>query len=152
MSIFDAAKRAVRDEHVMLAEATQNEFTPTAVMPLPAKPVESDTVPTPARVAILNEGAKLTSGDRDATYGDPVINLACSGELKAVFRKYMQRKLSTAELEAIDMVLTKVGRIATGPKFHRDTYVDAATYMAIAGEMAMRDVVREMRDRGASGL
>lgn len=101
------------------------------------------------RVAILQEGSRLTSGDRDKTYGDPIINLACSGELKAVFRKYMQRKLSTAELEAIDMVLTKVGRIATGPKFHRDTYVDAATYMAIAGEMAMRN---DAEKSNATGL
>lgn len=90
---------------------------------------------TPLRVLILNEGATLTSGDRDAEYGPPAINMAASGELKAVFRKHLNREMSLAELEAIDMALTKLGRIATGkPKL--DTYVDCATYIAIAGEIA----------------
>ncbi len=65
------------------------------------------------------------------------MNLACSGELKAVFRKHMIRDLSPGELEAIDMVLTKIGRVATSPKPVRDTYVDGATYFAIAGEIAL---------------
>ncbi|WP_139202691.1 DUF6378 domain-containing protein [Rhodopseudomonas pseudopalustris] len=91
----------------------------------------------PVRVTILEEGAGLTNGSRDASYGPPKVNLACSGELKAVFRKHMRRQLSAGELEAIDMVLTKVGRVATSPKPVRDTYVDGATYFAIAGEIAL---------------
>lgn len=86
------------------------------------------------RVQILHEGAQLTSGDRDAEYGPPAINMAAAGELKAVFRKHLCRDMSLAELEAIEMALTKLGRIATG-KPKRDTYVDAATYIAIAGEI-----------------
>lgn len=90
----------------------------------------------PLRVRILNEGARLTSGDRDAEYGPPAVNMAAAGALKAVFRAHMVRDISPAELEAIDMCLTKLGRIATGrPKL--DTYIDAATYLAIAGEIAL---------------
>lgn len=101
-------------------------------------PYEPGAATVSVRVGILNEGARLTGSDRDKTYGDPVINLACSGELKQVFRKYIQRDVSTQELEAIDMALTKLGRIATGPAPHRDNYVDAAAYIAIAGEQALR--------------
>jgi len=90
----------------------------------------------PVRVSILNEGAGLTSGDRNEDYGPPEINMAASGELKAVFRKHMRRDICIAELEAIDMALTKLGRLATG-KAKRDTYVDCATYIAIAGEIAL---------------
>lgn len=90
----------------------------------------------PVRVQILNEGAALTCGDRDKEYGPPAVNMAASGALKAAFRAHMVRDLSLAELEAIDMALTKLGRIATG-KPKRDTYVDCATYIAIAGEIAM---------------
>ncbi len=91
---------------------------------------------TPERVKILNEGAELTFGARDDEYGPPEINMACSGALKKALRDHMTRDISLAELEAIDMALTKIGRLATGtPK--RDTYVDAATYLAIAGEIGL---------------
>jgi hypothetical protein len=90
------------------------------------------------RVSILKEGAELTSGSRDADYGPPAINMAASGELKAVFRRHLRREMSLAELEAIDMALTKLGRLATG-KAKRDTYVDCATYIAIAGEIALSE-------------
>jgi hypothetical protein len=87
------------------------------------------------RVALLRQTIRLVAGDRDAEYGPPVKNMGCAGELKAVFRRYLARSISPAEQEAIDMVLTKVSRLACGvPK--EDTYVDAAGYMAIAGECA----------------
>lgn len=93
---------------------------------------------TPERVRILRDGAALTNGDRDAEYGPPAVNMAASAALKAAFRRHTARDISGAEMEAIDMCLTKLGRIATGqPK--RDTYVDAATYLAIAGEIGLAD-------------
>lgn len=89
----------------------------------------------PDRVQILEEGIALTSGARDLEYGAPLVNMSCAGELKAVIRKYATREVHPAELEALDQVLTKMSRIVTGaPK--RDTYVDGATYFAIAGENA----------------
>lgn len=91
----------------------------------------------PERVNILHEGAMLTHGNRDKEYGPPMINLAAAGELKAVFRRHCRRAISAAELEAIDQVLTKIGRVATGLDPKRDTYVDGATYFAIAGEIAL---------------
>ncbi len=91
----------------------------------------------PVRVELLLEGAALTNGDRDADYGPPAINLACAGELKAVMRKHMRRDISPAEMEALDQVCTKLGRVLTGPKPKRDTYVDGATYFSIAGEIAL---------------
>lgn len=98
-------------------------------------PIPSWVKTVPPRVAILNDAAKLTNGDRDKEYGPPARNMACAGEFKAVFRKYLARPISAAEQEAIDMVLTKVSRLACG-KPKRDTYVDGASYMAIAGECA----------------
>jgi hypothetical protein len=91
----------------------------------------------PIRSSILHEGIKLTCGDRDKEYGDPKQNMTCAGELKATIRRYMARDITPAELEALDMVLTKMSRVVTGAT-KRDTYVDGATYFAIAGEMAIR--------------
>ena len=92
----------------------------------------------PVRVQILNEGATITNGDRDAEYGHPSINLGCAGELKLLARKHVVRDISPAEWEALDLAITKLSRILTGPKPKRDTYVDAATYIAIAGEIALK--------------
>lgn len=90
----------------------------------------------PERVRILQEGARLTTGDRDKEYGPPAVNMSAAGELKLVLRKHIARDISPAELEALDMVLTKVSRVITGnPK--RDSYVDGAAYFAIAGEIAL---------------
>ncbi len=91
----------------------------------------------PVRVTILHEGAELTNGSRDAEYGPPSLNMAAAGELKQVFRKHLNRNITPGELEAVELALTKLGRIATGAKPKRDTYVDCATYIAIAGEIAL---------------
>lgn len=100
----------------------------------------------PTRVQILHEGAALTSGDRDKQYGPPVLNLTLAGELKQVFRNRMTRTLSPGEMEAIDMVLTKISRIGTGT-FKRDNYVDGATYVAIAGEVAEMYDIQQRRQQ-----
>ena len=94
----------------------------------------------PARVLVLEEAASLTSGERDLAYGPPIINLTASGDLKDMMRRHLVRDMSSAELEALDMVLTKIGRIITGPMPKRDNYVDAAAYMAIAREAAKHDM------------
>lgn len=91
----------------------------------------------PIRVQMLEEGIGLTWGDRDEEYGDPRVNMACAGEMKALLRKYASRPISPEEWEAIDMTVTKMSRVVTG-KPKRDTYIDGANYFAIAGEMALR--------------
>lgn len=96
----------------------------------------ADTGELPERVKILHDGASLTNGDRDDEYGPPANNMTCAGELKAVFRKWLARDMSPGELEALDMAMTKLSRLSCG-KPKRDTYVDAATYIAIAGEIAL---------------
>lgn len=92
---------------------------------------------TPSRVAILFDAADLVSGKRDAEYGSPSINLACAGELMAVYEKYVALSpglSNPAHGAAMRQVLLKVARAATSPVFNRDTYVDGAGYFALAGE------------------
>lgn len=101
-----------------------------------SRPIERDVMTDlPRRVEILNEGAALTNGDRDKEYGTPFNNMTCAGEMKAVFRKWLARDISPGEQEALDMVMTKLSRLACG-KPKPDTYVDGAAYFAIAGEVA----------------
>ena len=91
----------------------------------------------PIRVSILNKGAALTAGDRDQSYGDPMVNLGLAGEIKTLCRRVQARPMHPAEIEAIDQVITKVARVYTGPQVKEDNYIDGATYFAIAGEAAI---------------
>lgn len=97
---------------------------------------------TPKRVEILEESIRLTSQDRNAQYGDPLINMSCAGELKAIFRKWNlasgRRVIGPGEGEALDMVFTKLSRIAAGD-LKPDNYVDGAAYLGAAYENAVRE-------------
>lgn len=95
-----------------------------------------DKIP-PVRVAMLQRAAELTNGDRDAEYGPPAKNLS---ECAALWRAYIEGKYGvttpiTAEDVAWMNVLQKVARSYSGSA-KPDTYIDAAAYSAIAGEVA----------------
>ena len=93
--------------------------------------------PEPERVSILQEGARLTSGDRDRTYGPPYTNLAAGAKVLTAYmvaKGLMQEgKELVAEDVAHFMSLVKITRTFHGG-YHRDNYVDSGTYQAIAGE------------------
>lgn len=105
--------------------------------------------PMPLRGAILLQALEATTKARNVTYGDPSVNLQCAGELKAIYTKYAGDKYCEAHDEAIEMVLTKIGRIATGQPGHDDTYIDAAAYVAIASECQTKSAIAEQNERAA---
>jgi hypothetical protein len=101
------------------------------------------------RTKILLEANKLTSGDRDKTYGPPIDNLTTYANL---CNAYLSGRPANKELDATDgsilMVLAKISRIS-GNKNHRDNYVDGTAYMAIAGECARLLELSEIEGRHA---
>lgn len=103
----------------------------------PADPTEPNP---PIRQQILEACIPLTVTQRNNAYGDPLVNLGLAGNLKVIARAYAPgRHISYSEWEALDLLLTKVARIITGGIVHRDNYIDAANYCAIAGELAERE-------------
>lgn len=100
----------------------------------------------PRRVQFLMQGQRLTAGDRDKEYGKPYDNLtACAALFSAyLVAKYRGKPLDefswgmTAEDVAWLNVLQKMARTFSG-NVKPDTYIDAATYAAIAGECAEED-------------
>lgn len=98
-----------------------------------ATKIPKDTPHT--REHILQEGIRLTVGDRNVSYGNPNVNfLHMAGLLTAYFRHKITYEFS-AEDAAMIMALAKTSRIAGG-SFKLDNYIDGATYLAIAGECA----------------
>lgn len=91
------------------------------------------------RVAVLNEAASLTAGDRNDAYNDPKINMQAMLELQEWFDRWRKHPavkhvaICGGHDAAITMVLAKLARIAVGaPK--ADNYIDAAAYLAMAWE------------------
>lgn len=84
------------------------------------------------REAILKEGIRLTTGDRDEVYGDPLVNMTHTA---ALWSAYLLHKV-TAEDVAHMMTLVKIARSRSGD--NADNYVDGAVYQAIAGEIRER--------------
>lgn len=97
-----------------------------------------------ARETILQDAADLTGGDRNKSYGSPHENLTFMADLVGayIYGKYAAALPLTSEDMAWIMVMTKISR--TPASQHRDNYVDAAAYAAIAGEC--RQIVDELID------
>ena len=82
----------------------------------------------------LQTAKELISGPRAKTYGDKVVNHANIGKL---WSAYLDKEI-TAHDAAVMLALLKVARTKFGNPTE-DTYIDAAAYMAIAGECKFED-------------
>jgi len=90
--------------------------------------------PLSERERVLLDGVELTGGDRNKTYGAPAPNLALQMALWELYKTAAGDKHSPAHDAAMQHVFAKIACIASGKRGHRDNYVDAATYIAIAYE------------------
>ena len=83
------------------------------------------------RSEILAQAEKYINGEKDEVYGTPLIN---HKRIALLWQVVLGTEISPAEV-AICMALVKVSRLVQTPD-HEDSYIDAAAYMAIAGEVA----------------
>lgn len=82
------------------------------------------------RSNILQTADELINNDREAHYGTPQENFARIAQGWSV----LLEADVTPEQVALCMAWLKMARLVNGP--HEDSYVDAAAYMALAGELA----------------
>lgn len=120
---------------------------------------------TTIRGQLLDDAKVVTEGDRNDAYGDPIFQFSTAATLKMMFwqafdeaterlpeNQRMARDVllgrNSAHGEALEMIFTKLARIASSPSSvaRRDTYLDEANYFAIAYEVA------EQTREGAQGL
>lgn len=83
------------------------------------------------RSYILNTADELINGDREQHYGTPQENFARIAQGWSV----LLEADVTPEQVALCMAWLKMARLVNGP--HEDSYVDAAAYMALAGELGL---------------
>lgn len=83
------------------------------------------------RAEILDTAKSMVTGKREQDYGKPENNFGLIGQLWTVYLG----TLVTAEDVGLMMAMFKIARIKTGTGTE-DSYVDAAGYLACAGEIA----------------
>ena len=85
---------------------------------------------------ILKKAGKLVSDDREGTHGDARENHEQIAEFWNIFldNKLKPMVAITCDDVAVMMALLKISRSTQG-KFNVDDYIDAAAYMAIAGDL-----------------
>lgn len=87
------------------------------------------------RVDALNEAIRLTTQDRNETYGDFVTSLDLQGKIMELLYQNGLSEYTRAHNTGIYHAVTKLVRIAMGAgKLHVDNYVDAANYITAAME------------------
>lgn len=99
--------------------------------------------PLPIRAELLNAARDLTCGERNRQYGDVLDNFSRTSAIRDAFWGGEEQKIITSAWgTALDMVLVKLGRIASAPTdemaHYKDHYLDAINYLAIAYELAKR--------------
>jgi len=82
----------------------------------------------------LSKANVLVEGDRQKDYGDKLHNHT---NIAKLWSAYLDIKVSAHDV-AILMALLKVARTKLG-KVSSDTYVDMASYSAIAGEIKFKE-------------
>ena len=82
----------------------------------------------------LSKANVLVEGDRQKDYGDKLHN---HSNIAKLWSAYLDKEI-TAHDAAVIMALLKIARTKFGAPTE-DTYVDAAAYMAIAGECKHED-------------
>lgn len=85
------------------------------------------------RADALLAAAKLVTEERNATYGEPVPQLAHAQEIKEAVGHRESEHLSHAEIEAIDAICVKLSRLAFGTPTE-DSWLDIIGYAAIGAE------------------
>lgn len=92
-----------------------------------------------SREEVLRDAMRLTTVDRDKTYGNPTRNMQAFADFIRVYEKH-RADFPTAHDAAIIMALAKIARIAVGKTLHRDNYTDATAYLAMAYEATQSDL------------
>ena len=82
------------------------------------------------REEILNEAIRLTSTDRQKNYGKPLIN---HQRIATIWSVILGAEITPSQV-ALCMAGLKLARLAY--KYDDDSFIDAAAYIAIAGEIA----------------
>lgn len=85
------------------------------------------------RLDILQQAAELTLGDRNDQHGDPFPN---HNNIAQIWSVILGRTIAPFEV-ALCMAGLKLARLSGNPD-NKDSYVDGAAYLAIAGELFNR--------------
>ena len=106
------------------------------------RPIPPPVPPVPTRVKLLRDAERLTTQDRNNTYGNFTDNLVLQGQIMGLLLGAGLSKYTTAHNVAIGFAIGKLSRMASGT-LHEDNYTDAINYIAAAFEAQKALTVQE---------
>lgn len=100
---------------------------------------EAHEMPAPARLKVSRgtaaiEALKVINGERQDTYGNPE---DCFASIAGLWSMYFDEQFYDTDV-AIMMALLKIARMKNNGVDHRDNFVDAIGYLALAADMAAK--------------
>ena len=99
--------------------------------------VQAEPTPEPAPVVDKPEQLEKILAKRAEQYGTFMRNADIAIKLKQVIHNAMVREdtqLYPDQLQALDMIVTKIGRILTGNPSHLDSWIDIAGYAKLVSD------------------
>jgi hypothetical protein len=99
--------------------------------------VQAEPTPEPAPVVDKPEQLEKILDKRAEQYGTFMRNADIAIKLKQVIHNAMVREdtqLYPDQLQALDMIVTKIGRILTGNPSHLDSWIDIAGYAKLVSD------------------
>jgi hypothetical protein len=113
--------------------------SPSYVSLLKKQMVEAKAEPTPepAPEPVAEEQIEKILNKRAEQYGTFMRNADIAIKLKQVIHNAMVREdtqLYPDQLQALDMIVTKIGRILTGNPSHLDSWIDIAGYAKLVSD------------------
>lgn len=110
-----------------------------------AIPIAEEQPPSTKRAEILDTAKKLTTSDRNSTYGEPIDHLS---HVADILNAYGYRGPGGRKIQAHDapifQIIVKLSRLNNGPT-HMDSWTDISGYAAIGGEVAAIEADNESR-------
>ena len=98
---------------------------------------KAEPTPEPAPEPVAEEQIEKILNKRAEQYGTFMRNADIAIKLKQVIHNAMVREdtqLYPDQLQALDMIVTKIGRILTGNPSHLDSWIDIAGYAKLVSD------------------
>jgi len=97
---------------------------------------------------LANEALLNTGGYRNDQYGDFHTDMKLHGNIMSALDNHGLTRMSPAHRSCISLLMTKVCRIASGNKLHKDNYIDGMNYLlqAYVSEERTGDVEYEIHE------
>lgn len=90
--------------------------------------------------------------ERNGRYGDFFTHAVITQQLKGIIYEYGATKLAVDQLEALEMICHKMGRILNGDPNYADSWTDMAGYAKLVADRLSEETEDRVADTAAPAI